>query len=303
MEKRFSWLGLGFVIAVFALAFFAADIARSQDETPAVSYMDQYTGADAEKIGSEVCLGCHADRNPETPFTHLALFDLNAGNSNYGNGCEACHGPGGNHFGKPEGILDPLKMSSDEQTDLCSKCHTSLRTYDRQSWLLSEHYSAEMKCTACHSGHTPNAKFLIKDNPLDLCFSCHANTRGEFSMRSHHPVTEGQMTCDDCHTPMSGVYGTQLKEEGDELCFGCHADKQGPFAFDHNLSAAAGYNGCLTCHFVHGSNTDSMLRFPHRLCLQCHSDQTAENHYAGTCWSTGCHQEIHGSYTSPLFFQ
>jgi DmsE family decaheme c-type cytochrome len=284
--------------AVLLTALLAAGVAWSQ----ASPYPDGYTGEGAEKVGSETCLMCHADQVPASTFTHLALLDLNQESPYYGYGCEGCHGPGGNHMGDPAGILDPVKLNADQVTDLCSKCHETLRSYDLEGWRLSTHRSADLGCLSCHGGHSSNDKFLVKESKLDLCYMCHLEKRAEFNMRSHHPVEEGQISCDDCHNPMSGMFDGQLKADGDELCFQCHPDKEGPFTFDHPVDMAAGGNGCLTCHFVHGSNTDNLVRFPHRLCLECHSDRTAANHYPGTCWSTGCHVQIHGSYSSELFF-
>jgi DmsE family decaheme c-type cytochrome len=293
------------IIAFSLIALLVTGISRAQEESeqPEPVYMDNYTGADAEMIGSDRCLMCHSIRMPDSTFSHLALFDLDSASPYYGYGCEACHGPGGNHNGNPIGIINPNKLSPDQVADLCSKCHSDLGSYNHQEWYLSGHSMTGMSCLACHGGHSEFDKFLIQDNKLELCYSCHMDKRAEFNMRSHHPVEEGQIECDSCHNLHSGLYDSQLNNDGDELCFGCHGDKQGPFAYDHDMSASIGGNGCLTCHFIHGSNTDALLRFPSRLCLQCHTDQNAENHFAGTCWSTGCHADIHGSYTSPLFFK
>ncbi len=264
-------------------------------------YMSGYTGADADYVGSEACLMCHTDLNPGTLFTHVALIDNNPDHPDYGRGCEACHGPGGKHMGDVAGILDPLKMSTDGVTDICSKCHADLRTYNVERWQISEHYSFDVSCVGCHSGHSSNPGFLVEEDELELCCTCHSEKRAEFNMRAHHPVEEGQLSCDSCHNPHSGVYDAQLVADGDELCFTCHSDKEGPFAYSHDVSQASGGDGCLTCHFAHGGNADNLLRNPQRLCLECHTDRGPENHFPGSCWTTGCHVDIHGSNTHPLF--
>jgi DmsE family decaheme c-type cytochrome len=286
------------------MVLLTAGIVWSQDAKKEVvpAYMDTYIGADADQVGSAKCLMCHPKRKPSNTFTHLALLDLDTNSPYYGFGCEGCHGPGGKHNGNKLGIINPNKLSPDEANQFCSKCHSDLRSYNYKSWLMSDHNAAGLDCLSCHGGHSENDKFLKEKDQTELCYSCHAEKRAEFSMRSHHPLKEGHITCDNCHNPHSGDNNNQLVAEGDELCFKCHGDKQGPFVFDHDLSPAMGGNGCLTCHFSHGGNADNLLRFPHRLCLQCHSDKTAEAHHPGTCWATGCHSQIHGSYTSELFF-
>ncbi|MFH1676125.1 MAG: cytochrome c3 family protein [bacterium] len=299
--RSLSWCMLIIGIAAISFLFTNANhgwSAESQDE-----YMAGYIGAGAEKVGSDKCVMCHSDKIPASLFTHVALIDNNPENADYGFGCEGCHGPGGSHMGNAAGILDPKKMSVDGITDLCSKCHDELGSFERKSWLLSDHYLSDISCLGCHGGHSDNPKFLSNENKLDLCYSCHADKKAEFNMRAHHPVEESDSGCEMCHNPHSGNIDYQLNDDGDRLCFGCHADKEGPFIFNHDVSMASGGNGCLTCHFAHGSNADNLLRDPNRLCLQCHTDRGPKDHFIGSCWSTGCHTEIHGSNADPLFFK
>jgi DmsE family decaheme c-type cytochrome len=298
-QKSLTWLAMGPGLFIFILILSHATAVWSTED----NYLDGYTGAGADFKGSDSCLMCHQDYKPENAFTHVSLIDGNPDNPDYGYGCESCHGPGGNHMGNPAGIIQPAKLSVDGITDLCSKCHSELRTFDVRKWYLSEHYMADNSCLTCHSGHSDNPYFLVNKDKLDLCYTCHGEMRSEFSMRSHHPVSEGHLGCEDCHNVHSGEYDFQLKEDGDMLCFTCHPDKEGPFVYNHEISMASGADGCMTCHFAHGGNSDSLLRMPQRLCLECHTDMGPENHFAGTCWSSECHSQIHGSNTHPLFFE
>ena len=266
-----------------------------------VPYYQTYTGANADRWGSDLCLMCHPDYAPTSLFTHAALIDNDSHNSDYGYGCEGCHGPGGKHMGVTAGILMPVKLTSEESTELCSKCHSNLRSYDLQGWYQSEHLLSGLSCIDCHGGHSDNENFLVSDRD-DFCNTCHADLRALFNMRSHHPVNEGLMECTDCHNMHSGEHENQLNIDRDELCFTCHPDKQGPFIYDHDVSMASGADGCMSCHLVHGSNTDSLLRQPQQVCNQCHTDQTPGRHFPGNCWTSGCHTEIHGSNAHPLFF-
>jgi DmsE family decaheme c-type cytochrome len=291
-------MGVGITFLVL-FNIMAGAVWSSEDE-----YMDSYIGADADKVGSETCLMCHSNQNPGNLFTHVALLDNDPGNENYGFSCEGCHGPGGKHMGVPQGIINPAKLSVDGITDLCTKCHTTLMSYDKEKWFLSEHYNSDLGCLECHGGHSENDAFLQYDDVQEQCYSCHAEKRAQFSMRSRHPVSEQQMGCVNCHNPHSGEFDNQLVMEQNDLCYSCHTDKQGPFIFDHNLSMSAGGDGCLTCHEVHGSNNDNLLRLPgRRLCLQCHTDRTPDVHFNATCWTAGCHTNIHGSNAHALFLQ
>ena len=293
-----SWLILFLGVAVILALTTGSAVKSGEDE-----YMAGYTGTDAELVGSDTCVMCHQDQIPTSLLAHVALIDTDTSNPNYGYGCEGCHGPGGNHMGEPAGILLPSKMSIDDLTDTCTKCHTTLRTFDAGGWRMSEHFYANISCLECHSGHSENKYFLVQADKLEICYSCHSEKFAEFNMRSHHPVEEGQLGCESCHNVHSGKFESQLNNEGDALCFTCHADKQGPFIYDHPVSTASGGDGCLTCHYVHGSNADNLLMLPHRVCQQCHVDQTPEAHFPGTCWTSDCHADIHGSNSHPLFFK
>jgi DmsE family decaheme c-type cytochrome len=264
--------------------------------------IEGYTGYDAEYIGSETCIMCHSDKVPGSLLTHVALIDYNPDYEQYGYSCEGCHGPGSAHMGDPAGILNPPNLPEEIITEICSKCHENLRSFNLDNWTTSEHSFANLTCLDCHGGHSDNEWFLTTNDRLELCYTCHSEKRAEFSLRSHHPVDEGHLSCDSCHNVHSGAYDNQLIMDGDELCYSCHTDKQGPFIYDHPISMASGGEGCLTCHFAHGSNTDNLLRLPNsRLCIQCHTDRDPATHFAGTCWSSGCHTEIHGSNSDPLF--
>jgi DmsE family decaheme c-type cytochrome len=290
------------LIVIMAICH-VSTIVWSQDTEKKIQseYMSNYTGVGADKTGSEACILCHEDRKPSKVRSHIVVIDTNPKNPNFGFSCEGCHGPGGNHNGDVAGIIQPDKLNIDEITSTCSSCHAKLRTYAKQSWLVSEHYFSEIGCLECHGGHSDKRNFLKEESELTLCLDCHIGNRAEFSMRSHHPVREELVECTSCHNPMSGDNDKQLVREGDHLCFECHRDKQGPFLFEMGIGTDNGGDGCLSCHFPHGSNADNLLRYPQNLCTGCHSDMRPPAHFAGKkCWE--CHVDIHGSNDDPLFF-
>ncbi|MEJ1972350.1 MAG: cytochrome c3 family protein [Lacunisphaera sp.] len=99
-------------------------------------------------------------------------------------------------------------------------------------------------------------------------------------------------------------------ENQNETCTKCHTAQKGPFLFKHN----AMLEGCTVCHSPHGSVNQKMLvARDANLCLRCHLEHPAmngngtimaggEDHRTrlqnGTCWSAGCHEDVHGSNAS-----
>ncbi|MBF0512097.1 MAG: hypothetical protein HQL13_07215 [Candidatus Omnitrophica bacterium] len=136
----------------------------------------------------------------------------------------------------------------------------------------------------------------------EICFTCHTDKKMQFRLPYHHPVIEGKMSCTDCHD----AHGIDVRpwsatsEAGvNEACLKCHTDKRGPYIWTHDALK----EGCTSCHQVHGSVNDKMLiARDYNLCLRCHaavSNPTLGGHgnrwAQGVCWSSGCHQAVHGS--------
>jgi predicted CXXCH cytochrome family protein len=186
--------GIAIIVLMFALAGFA-------QEEEEVSYMDSYTGADAEMVGSTTCKACHRDQFPDgEEGTHLALFDANEDSDCYENGCEACHGPGGNHNGDAAGILNFLKMPIDAITDRCTICHDELGSFKLDDWNDGRHLNAGIACLGCHEGHSANDYFLADETVVGLCSACHVDI-GEAFANGEHGAPGTDMICSDCHNP------------------------------------------------------------------------------------------------------
>jgi DmsE family decaheme c-type cytochrome len=144
-----------------------------------------------------------------------------------------------------------------------------------------------------------------------VCFQCHAEVRGQFSLPNHHPVTEDKLSCSACHSPHKGSInkagGTSLLSQN-EGCIQCHPAERGPYVFQHE----AMHEGCTACHAPHGSvNAKLLTERNANLCLKCHFQQVTggglliggSDHtlrvQQGTCWTAGCHEAVHGSRVSP----
>ena len=307
------------------------------------------------RIGTETCLGCHADRLAELEQTHPAFLEYGESGMFRNHSCETCHGPGSNHVvggGNAEGILHPLKLTAEESNSVCLECHAGADFALESEWHESHHAGADLACVTCHDPHreTPHllrpldigrnigadADAVPIQDPLQLgppfagldsvilerrfvdpkrefasterfCTSCHASAAVDFTLRSHHPIEQTSFSCTTCHNPHKrSVNHADLIRETNGLCESCHIDYAGPFAFDHApVHDTLVGDGCITCHNPHGSSHDHLLKIDNRgLCLQCHVEQDTigpEPHFAGTCWASGCHQQVHGSHTSVLF--
>ncbi len=211
-------------------------------------------------VGSKSCEECHAEQTGH--FASASHARVALADPKLGDtGCEACHGPGSLH-NKSGGALG----------------------------------------TIVNPGKSPQA-----------CFACHLEKRGEFSLPNAHQVMTGQVTCNDCHDPHKGRViartGASL-ETPNETCTRCHTAQKGPVLFAHQ----AMQEGCTACHNPHGSvNAKMLVARDNNLCLRCHLEHPAvegngtimaggENHrtriQGGTCWSAGCHEDIHGSNAS-----
>lgn len=254
----------------------------------------------ATYIGSQVCAGCHQDLAKEweqLPHTHYLMAEKRKAE---GKGCEECHGPGSKHVaGDLKAIISGKRLKPEQESAMCLQCHRG--AMKPQEWHASAHGKARLTCTSCHQAHhAPKGPKMLRASVLDTCLSCHPSQRAELRQNSHHPVLEGRLSCIDCHNPHQDSGGAALAPATNDQCVNCHTEKAGPFAFAHDTD---GDDGCLTCHRSHGSPQAHLQRLAGRgLCQQCHFDKVTHNP-GPTCWTTGCHSEVHGSHQSEFFLR
>jgi predicted CXXCH cytochrome family protein len=227
----------------------------------------------ANYIGSKECEQCHEDiyRNFATA-DHARL--MTGGTNALSAGCESCHGPASLHAESGGEVKPPFSFTSGRPAAIGS--------------------GARLAIQPARATET-------------VCYTCHADVRGQFNLPSHHPVPEGRMTCTQCHPPHEGSAhaggGTALLSQNDN-CLTCHAAQHGPYVFEHEAMR----EGCTTCHAPHGTVNAKMLTLrDSNLCLKCHFQQVqggiirigGSDHtirvQQGTCWTAGCHEAVHGS--------
>ena len=333
-SSRFAKLALICTVALVAISWFASKTSStsvSLNQNKTASYKsDDY-------VGTEVCQACHEDQFKA--FSHTSHAELAKIGSwkNKVTGCEACHGPGKAHAeeGDPTKIISFKNKGSKEISETCLTCHAGKEEHN--NFRRGEHWRNDIGCTDCHASHFINTEknvpgsitfitkanaqkpgfstlHLLKLSEPQLCISCHAEVKPDFTKPFHHKVLEGMMKCSDCHNPHGGfeLKQTRLATGGDAACLKCHADKQGPFTYEH---APLKTEGCSACHTPHGSSNPRLLKFSrvNQLCLTCHSvdhgvgaDEPAgptHNQNAQYASCTNCHVKIHGSRSSAVFFR
>jgi predicted CXXCH cytochrome family protein len=228
---------------------------------------------DAKYIGSKECEQCHEEIYKSFKTADHSLLTMGGPNT-LNAGCESCHGPGSPHSDSGGETKPPYSFTAGRP---------------RANGLGG-------------NPATPTPRAIET-----VCFNCHAEVRGQFSLPNHHPVPEGKMTCIECHPPHKGsahLNGSTALRSQDETCLNCHPAQRGPHVFEHEAMR----EGCTACHGAHGTINAKMLTVrDSNLCLKCHFQQAqggrifigAFDHTTrvqqGTCWTAGCHEAVHGS--------
>jgi tetratricopeptide (TPR) repeat protein len=161
--------------------------------------------------GERRCLACHT--------TNLHAIEVESGPeaADHAIGCEACHGPGGNHIIAQEGgfsdqaIIVTSRSTPRTINQVCERCHglahvdTVSGPDDDPAWLRfqtttmyrSRCYTAgaqDLHCVTCHDPHT-NAQ-TTPAYYVAKCSICHGPNGGKTTC----PVNKVE-GCIDCHMP------------------------------------------------------------------------------------------------------
>jgi predicted CXXCH cytochrome family protein len=160
------------------------------------------------------CAGCHATGvDPEAKtFTEIAI------------GCEACHGPGGNHVEATAEnmmgtIVNPALLPADLSAQICGQCHT--RGKDPTGYGYPKEFLPTLNLNLLYTPVTPE-----KDTPKrfwpDGTSKSHHQQYLDWERSTH---AEEGVTCHTCHTVHTSANKFQTKAPGSTLCVNCHQAK------------------------------------------------------------------------------
>ncbi|MBE0566040.1 MAG: hypothetical protein IH621_08795 [Krumholzibacteria bacterium] len=261
---------------------------------------------------SQACLDCHGDAadglRGGPHMVRLADLDTHVA-------CTDCHAGTAAHWEDDPAanpMANPAGLTAAGVWQVCSSCHSGTHAVNQAT--LSPHADAGVSCLSCHMVHGRSAEHLLKDRQPELCYTCHAAVRGEFSKPFRHPAGDREfLQCSSCHLATDDRPAELAMQGTNAACLTCHNQFQGPFPYEHQAAVDYGTDegGCIACHDPHGSYVPRLLKQPYeaphyQTCTQCHVVPLHNyNSFHGSQWAgvscTECHVDIHGSYTNKNF--
>jgi hypothetical protein len=193
------------------------------------------------------CLECHITYAKGMGGTELEPETFDPKQVLYGVGCEKCHGPGKAHISYHEQhpadsvaqyIVNPSKLSRQQQLDICALCHGGNLEKTKPSFLftagknLPDYFkmtttnetavqtgnvdvhgnqyalftaskcfkmSADLTCNTCHNTHENERGKLALFS--QRCMNCHNTGSEKMKTVTHTQAASLQQNCIDCHMP------------------------------------------------------------------------------------------------------
>ena len=187
------------------------------------------------------CLECHSTyvQKISAPTAPREQFDHD--NIIYGIDCEKCHGPAAEHVQfqtqnpevKPgKYIVNPGKLSRQQNLDLCGLCHGGAMSKTRPSFQFQ-------------AGDTLTNYFILNPNPIDAAsIDVHGNQLGMLSVSKC--FISSQMTCTSCHN----THENQKDKVAlfSEKCQACHSEGHGKLCKKSASLGSAITTNCIDCH-------------------------------------------------------
>ncbi len=214
-------------------------------------------------------------------------------------GCQACHGPGGDHVawarkggrGAASGLAvgfkpdDSLHSGAAYEVDACATCHS------RRSRIAAGEHPGRPLYDTLRPEPLRAGLYHADGQQLDEVY--------EYGSFRQSKMYQRGVRCTDCHNPHSG----KTRAEGNAVCTQCHRPEANPRfptlaprSYDtpthHFHKAASPGAQCVNCHMpakdymIVDPRRDHTLRPPRpdlsvkigtpNACIACHRDRTAE---------------------------
>jgi predicted CXXCH cytochrome family protein len=193
-----------------------------------------------------------------------------------GIGCEACHGPGGEHLvrmqrldlrwmskasaGSDRSIVNPARLPGARANDVCGACHAGRTLPDVAAldrWMsegpsyrpgddLSQHVVALEASTPSPAAHMPD----LYRNRFWLDGSIRLSAYEFQGMKASACAVDKDLTCIRCHSMHGGDPAGMLPEanRGDAPCLRCHQDYRDRVAEHSGHAVDSPGSRCMNCH-------------------------------------------------------
>lgn len=193
-KKNLKKISIVFAVFFFFFVFPASGYDRSNPDKP--------------------CLDCHGSKaSKASKAASLSLESTYVHKPVALNQCSACHRQD--------------DRSAIHEAVSCFKCH------DAQKFKGKAYRHPPMEernyCLSCHRAHSSDHEFLLKDEPVAFCQSCHVGMKMH---RSHpvggkvqDPLNGRAMTCTStCHNVHLSDFAILTPCEDRKLCLKCHVE-------------------------------------------------------------------------------
>ena len=225
------------------------------------------------KIGLE-CISCH------NAYPNLIIGSENKYQSMpSGIDCERCHGPGSIHVKQRQNgskvdtskyidysIVNPAKLSIDEQFDVCQRCHLQGNAILKENKSFFD-FKPGQKLSNYISVFLPkytnsNTEFIMASHAERLKQSaCFIKSYEKIQNKNILKPYKEAMTCITCHNPHVSVRETNANVFND-ACLSCHNTKTEnentklKLQNAHKLFKKNTWSNCVNCHMPVSGSSD-----------------------------------------------